>query len=321
MRTFARFLAAKARLHIAEGEFDEAIDTLQIGYAVGRDAAKGQTLVHGLVGIAISSVMSRQVLDLMRQPGAPNLYWALTSLPRPLISVRSGFEAEMYAVDLTFPQLRDLDDPTRSPEYWRDTLQALWKNLMGLASGPDMERSPATMAVLAIKGYPMAKKALVERGRSPEKVEAMPVPQVVLLYTKQTYEELRDDVFKWFYVPYWEAKAGGDQAEKNLHRAAVEQREIVPLASLLLPGIRSVQSAIARNDREIAVLRTIEALRMYAAVHDGRLPEKLSGLSVPVPIDPLTGQPFDYELRDDTAVIKGPPLPGLVLNLEIKVAR
>ncbi len=83
----------------------------------------------------------------------------------------------------------------------------------------------------------------------------------------------------------------------------------------------AAQSAVARNDREIAVLRTIEALRMYAAANEGRLPEKLSDLTVPVPIDAVTGKPFEYQLRDDTAVIEGPPLPGILLRLEIKVAR
>ena len=60
---------------------------------------------------------------------------------------------------------------------------------------------------------------------------------------------------------------------------------------------------------------------MYAAAHDGRLPEKLSDLTVPVPVDPITGQPFAYQLEDDTAVIEGPPLPGVVLRVEVKVAR
>ena len=321
MRSFARILAAKARLEIAEGQYDEAVETLQMGYALGRHVADGETIVHGLVGIAISGIMSRQVLDLIRQPDAPNLYWALTMLPRPLISVKPGIEAEMNSVYLTFPELRDLDDATRSPEHWRESLLRVWQKLAKLSNGPgDMVR-PELLTMLTIKGYPVAKQALIQQGRSPEEVEAMPVSQVVLLYTRQIYEELRDDIFKWFYVPYWEAREGKDRAEDRVQRVAREHREIVPLATMLLPAVGAFQQAVARCDREIAVLRTIEALRIYAAAHDGRLPEKLSDLTVPVPVDPLTGKPFVYQLRDDAAVITGPPLPGILLHLEIKVAR
>jgi hypothetical protein len=320
LRMFARLLTAKARLHIAEGQFDEAVETLQIGYALGRHAAEGETLVHALVGIAISGVMSRQVQDLMQQPDAPNLYWALTMLPRPLISLRKAVEAEMHAVHLSFLELRDPDDATRSPEYWRDSLHRFWRESAGLMGGR-MAGRPEVLAALAIKGYPVAKRALIRQGLSAEAVEAMPVSQVVLLYTMQTYEELRDDIFKWFYVPYWEGREGADEAEQQLMRSQRELREIIPVGSMLLPAVGAAQSAVARTDREIAVLRTIEALRMYAAANEGKLPETLGDLTVPVPIDAVTGKPFEYQLRDGTAVIEGPPLPGILLHLEIKVAR
>ena len=81
-------------------------------------------------------------------------------------------------------------------------------------------------------------------------------------------------------------------------------------------GAKAVRPFAARQ-----ATRIIEALRMYAAAHEGRLPRKLNDLTVPVPIDPVTGQPFTYALRDDTAVIEGPPLPGVVLRVEVKVAR
>ena len=67
-------------------------------------------MIHGLIGVSIAGIMSRQVLELLQQPDAPNLYWALTMLPRPLIDIRGGVEAEMNAVYLSFPEIRDLDD-------------------------------------------------------------------------------------------------------------------------------------------------------------------------------------------------------------------
>jgi hypothetical protein len=48
---------------------------------------------------------------------------------------------------------------------------------------------------------------------------------------------------------------------------------------------------------------------MYAASHDGKFPATLDDITeVPVPTDPLTGEPFPYRLEGATARIE-PELP------------
>ena len=85
------------------------------------------------------------------------------------------------------------------------------------------------------------------------------------------------------------------------------KREIIPLASLLLPAIQAAKTAEARTERTIALLRTLEALRMYAAGHEGRLPSKLEDVTaVPIPIDPMTGKSFVYKCDGNTAVLEAP---------------
>jgi hypothetical protein len=71
--------------------------------------------------------------------------------------------------------------------------------------------------------------------------------------------------------------------------------------------------AAARLDRRVAALRCVEALRLYAAAHGGEPPARLADVhEVPVPADPVTGQPFDYRLEGDRAVLSAPPPPGEV---------
>jgi len=173
---------------------------------------------------------------------------------------------------------------------------------------------------VCLKGYPIAKERLIAAGMPAEKIEAMPVPQVVLRYTMRTYEQLRDESFKWFYVPYWQGREGLKRVEREYIAAWSEGREVVPVVQTLLPAIGAVHQATARSQRSTAVLRLIEALRLYAAAHDGRLPETLAALEVPVPIDPFTGKPFEYRREGDRAIIEGPPMPGLLLKLEIQMA-
>jgi hypothetical protein len=311
-RTFGRLLGAKARLQIAEGQYDEAVRTLQTGYALGRHMGQGPTIINGVVGIAICGIMSHQVQDLIQQPGAPNLYWALSNLPRPLVDMRPGFEAEMYLLYLSHPELRDLEHKDYPPQYWQQLLDKMverWQLWRAGRTYSQLDRLASTAMVL--RGYPMAKRALNAWGRKPGEVEAMPVAQVVMLYTMRTYDELRDDLFKWFSLPPWEAQAGLGKAEENLKKAIGEGREVLPIGALLLPAVRSASVAGARNDREIAVLRIFEALRLYGAAHDGRLPDKLSDVAeAPIPSDPVTGKEFLYKKVGDTAVLDAQTLPG-----------
>ncbi len=304
-RQFGRMLAAKARLHVAQGEFDEAVHTLQTGYALAQHVGQGQTIINGLVGIAIARMMSKQVETLVQQPGAPNLYWALTHLPNPLIDMRPGFEAEWSMLYLSYPELRNLDEQVYSPAQWRERLNKLTGDIFSLTSGTPEIGSELVTTGLALKGYPMARKGLIEQGYDPDEVQAMPVPKVVLLYTMYTYEDLRDETFKWFATPYWQSRAGLDRANRQL--AEGRRREVIPIASVLLPAIAAAHRADAQSRRTIAALRVIEAIRLYGAAHDGKLPNRLSDIeAVPVPIDPTTGNGFIYRLTGKTAALESP---------------
>ena len=118
-RAYARLLTPYARLQIADGKYDDAIQTLQAGYALGRHVANGPLFVNNLIGCSIVGMMSFQVREMIQQPDAPNLYWALTDLPRPIIDLRSGTEAEYNFLYINFPELRNLETKELSPDQWR----------------------------------------------------------------------------------------------------------------------------------------------------------------------------------------------------------
>jgi hypothetical protein len=71
-----------------------------------------------------------------------------------------------------------------------------------------------------------------------------------------------------------------------------------------------VKMAQARLDQRLDLLRCVEALRLYAAEHDGKLPARLDDIKLPLPVDPITGKPFIYKLNDATAILRGTPPPG-----------
>jgi hypothetical protein len=313
-RSYARLLCAKAHLEIAEGRYNDAVRTLQCGYALSRHVAQSQTLVSGLVGITIASIMSHQVEQFVQQPDAPNLYWAISTLPRPLVDTRPGGEAESNLLCLQFRELRDLDKKNLSPDEWRGLLKRVLDNLHRALRWeprpPSRESLAAATALLGLQNFPAARRCLIEQGRTAGEVDAMPVAQVVLLYTVQVYRELSDEQFKWFLLPSAEVGDGFQRADRERIEAYRQKREIIPIATLLAPSITVAKMASTRTEWTVALLRIFEAMRLYAATHNGQWPDRLGDITeVPIPLNPVDGKPFAYERHGDKAILtceKGP---------------
>jgi hypothetical protein len=310
LREFGTLLAGRARLEMAEGHHDRAVYTLQTGFALGRHTSTGPTLIHALVGNAIATVMLQQAEDLIQTPGAPNLYWALTTLPRPFIDLRKPLEGEKLWLEALL-ELRDVETAPLSPER-QEKLQVLTERLLGevLGDRPVTWETRLDFMVLVLKAYPGARQALIAEGRKPEEVEALPALQVVLIHSLHQYNRERDDLYKWSYLPYREARAGVERAERQVARNA-RRREGLPFGRAFLPALGKVFEATGRLDRHIAALRCVEALRLHAAAHGGKLPATLGDITaVPVPIDPVTGQSFEYRVSADRATLHAPAPPG-----------
>ncbi|MBN2131505.1 MAG: hypothetical protein JW741_18540 [Sedimentisphaerales bacterium] len=98
-RQLTFILLLKARYDIAQKQYDEAVATLQSGMAMAKHVGEAPTLVQGLVGIAMATMMLRGVDDLAQGPDSPNLYAALKALPRPLIDIEKPIATEMNALE------------------------------------------------------------------------------------------------------------------------------------------------------------------------------------------------------------------------------
>lgn len=317
IRRIANLLALRARLEMAQGQYDKAVRSCQTGLALAHDIADAPLLIQQLVGIAIAQNFLSQLETLMEMPGAPNLYWALSDLPRPFISMRRGLEGETLSLYAMLPLLREVQDGPLSAvqaERLTDVLARL-ETAHGMAS-PAERPTPfgwrLAMAGLIAKFYPESKQWLLSQGRRPADVEAMPSVQVVTLYSLHHYFRLRDDILKWLNFPYFEAIRALDRVDEELRRDRRELTGGFPIASLMLPSVVRLSRAPARLDRHLAALRCIEALRLYAAAHEGRPPQRLEEITeVPVPADPVTGKPFVYEVEGNRASLSSPALAGV----------
>ena len=225
LRTIAALLTSRCRLELSERRFDDALRTLQTGFALARDFDKADSLIQDLVGIAVGSIMFGQVQEWEEIPGSPNLYWALTDLPAPLVNVTRAMRSEMNILYRSFPPLRevlrDSDKGALSEEETNRIVGELFKD-WGAFIGQNMDvpdwQKKLGVAALALKAYPAAKAYLLEHGRTKEQVEALSALQVVLVYYVEQYERAKDDVLKWMNVTPWEARPEIDKLSRQWAR-------------------------------------------------------------------------------------------------------
>jgi hypothetical protein len=302
-REFARYLKIRAKLELADKEFDAAIHTLQTGMKLGRDISDAPTLIQALVGAAVTAISLSEVEEWIGTPDSPNLYWAL-GLPQPYIDLRKPLQGERMFMDNLLPGFREaLADPTKVPS------PVAAADILGKIEGRPNFGDRFVIAAMVAARYPEAKAFLAAHGRTSEQVEALPAQTAVMMYELARYDEAFDNMLKWQGQPYWIAKPGLDRFEADL-RSSRQSGGGLSLAHLLLPAMNKVQWASARTDRKIHLLRTIEALRLYAAAN-GRWPETLAEITdVPVPIDPVTGKSFEYRREGDKAFLIAPPPAG-----------
>jgi hypothetical protein len=328
LRQIGTLLAVRARLEIAEGRYDKAVYTLQTGLALAYHVGDSVILIQELVGIAIAQLMFAQLEELIQQPGAPNFYWALTELPRPFFDLRKALQGEKLALFVSVPELHSMETTRLTEEQQQKLLPVLGGGLEagGIFGGKPKWSDRLMGTLLVLRAYPEAKQALIAEGRKPEEVEALPTLQVVLIHSWHQYKRLQDGVFKCASLPYWEAQPRIEQEDKRF-RQARRRLEARPFIDFL-PAIQKVVAATVRSDRRIAALRCIEAIRIYAAAHDGKLPATLDSITeVPIPIDPMTGKAFTYRVTDEQATLIAPPpqgekpYPGNSLHYELTLRR
>ncbi len=84
----------QARYEIAQKNYEGAILALQTGFGLGRHLTQAPTLIQFLVGVAVGSIMCREVEVFGQADSAPNLHAALATLPRPFTDVEQAIEKE-----------------------------------------------------------------------------------------------------------------------------------------------------------------------------------------------------------------------------------
>jgi hypothetical protein len=304
LQGLAAALHVRLRAEVAGRHFDDAIGAAKTMFALARHLGEHTTEVADLVGLWVAHLGLVALEEMIEQPGCPNLYWALTDLPCPLVDLRKGVQGDRTLVAADMRSLRD-DAPMTDSET--EKFVSRLSGVMGFAreqagQPPRSVRARLQARVKDLARVSAARQRLVEAGYGPDLVKTFPPTQAILVDEKRDYELQRDERIKLLAVPLWQI----DTSAGNEERAS----DTGGLFADLLPHIIKLRRTQGRLEQQIAILRHIEALRLYAAAHDGKLPAKPFDISVPLPIDPVTGQPFVYGVDGVTAHIRGGYLHG-----------
>lgn len=310
MRSLARVLQLEIRLAIAERRYDDAIQTLQVGFRLGESTGQAiDFLIARLVGLAINGIMSGEVENLIQSADCPNLYWALASLPPSTSEVLESIQFEASIVSRVFSSLDNLPPPGLSAEIWEERAIQLFlelQNVQGSGSPPDegrmiTARLLAGAAIVGLSDYSRGK--LLEEGMDSGTVEKMSPAEAMVRATARSVRIIQDDFMKWSFLPgslrdeYWEMAENGLEARRGKEQLIGDIATV--LVGLLLPAMQAADAAGTRAEQTIARLITIEAIRDYVA-KNGEVPRSLDGLKdLPAWPDPYTGEPFGYERIDD----------------------
>lgn len=320
LRDLARVVSLRSRGEIAAGEFDEAIKDITVQLTLGKHLGEHPTYIGTLVGLAIARVGLDRVAEFVQQPKAPNLYWALSTLPQPLVRQERALlgELAMYPAGL-----KNLTDPAKI--WGKDEVRqarefaAFPADISNFSPKKREEIDQWLKARLTDKEWlGKARLEIMSPVRSTPMIEKYPAEQVLFLAILARAEIRLHDQLKYSRLPSpqvveWSVSSRSDDA--------TPPEEAVTHA--LSSSTWRARLAQIRLEQQIAMLRAVEAVRLYAAANDGKLPPDLKATKVPVPIDPVNGQPITYQVTDNAAQIRGASIKGMekdpVWNLVYRV--
>ena len=297
IRGLGRALGVRFKAEVATGRIDDGLRTAKTMFAMSRHLGEHPTLIGNLVGIAIASTAIEPLEQMLEHDDCPNLYWALSYLPYPLISIKTGMEGERMSI-YWFTQ--DLSS-TAPMSAERITKTIAWVDEM-MGDDKDYKASGGLKGYLARRTKDAQKmaairKRMVESGLPEARLATFPAEQVILLDEEREMRVRFDEIARLMVFPVWQFDVLNEKVKPV-------KKEDFLLAYAFLPSSAAVRLAQARLEQRIGLLRTVEALRLYAAGHNATFPTKLSEISVPMPDDPVTGKPFRYEVSGKTAHVR-----------------
>ncbi len=303
-RELAKLIRFKCLMHLQKHEFDGAFECICTGYRLAEFLGQGESIVQQLVGIAVCSLMEDCIRKAISTPGCPNLYWAIASIPKPLVSCRKSIELELTGLASYLPILAEAETLSLSAEQWGERWQKdirVFDTLFAPQQPEDGVTLASAFAWTKENGIAEAKKCLVTNGKTLREIQSMPVEQLIALSSLYEIRKLSSDLAKGFTLPMSirSEVLKAHQLELEAYTAEHPKSIASVVMNLAAPSVEGVGQAESRSVYFLHRLMNVEALRMHLAVH-GELPDALSDMHLaPAMPNPFDGSEFTYDVKEE----------------------
>jgi len=158
-----------------------------------------------------------------------------------------------------------------------------------------------TMACIAC--YPYGKARLLKQGFTDDEIGQMSTYRVVVPHILEEIKAAYDLLIVASAFPVGSQHTAIVFDDRDATNISDSPAKIY--LALLLPAVQAAKNAFLRQEQSLDLLKIVEAIRYYAAVHDGQLPESLEAmeeLCVPT-VNPMDAKPYVYRTEGNTAII------------------
>ncbi len=298
-------------VQIKHKKVHEALTLVSTGLSFAHRLLESGSLSNFYSGSQLSHSMLEKLYYLISLPDTPNLYWALSDLPRPFMSCKNVVENQCMRWRRLYTSLYKAD---RSEILISEIKELLTHEAFPFNTMKSRKAPGHVKAVFAIKLYPDAKMYLIKKGWNRETVNSMDRLRVIALFLTSKRRLLTHRILTLLSLPRHKWGNRYTRLANDITGLRVDLYAFSNWERFFLEDIYAVFESLVNKegviDRQVAALRCIEAIRLYRGTHKGGMPASLEELSVPVPVDPLSGTGFQYTKEAKRSTLSAPSVPS-----------
>lgn len=303
-------------IKIANKDSHAAIEGIQTQLACARHISRTPVLVNQTLGNAVATLAINKLELLVQQPQTTNLYWPLVMLPESVSNLQAALQWESQRLPRILPSLGKSTPAIGDPAW--DKVITEFSDAM--VSQGAFVKTEAEALVLRMKMLLAAQEQLPKLGiYRDDEISRMTAQELTMRWILATADRIN----------YRVETASSLRPPIAIGELLKIQDEIEKMKTDLgAPGVPfEATPAITylyfkRFDRFVKLLQITEAVRNEVAINGGKLPDSLDAItSVPIPMDPLTGKSFLYELDGHVVTLKTPLIFGLDESTQQIVAK